>query len=398
MKNKYFKLILIISLLIIGTISSYAFSFRNMTLDLVQISDTHISDRQNTAYKALGSSKELLKDAIEQINEIKGLDFVLFSGDMVDSATQENYHDFYKLLTKLKYPSLNCFGNHDFHGDMTKEEVLQTVKSYNPNYTFSDTYYAFSPKTDYRIIILDATMEDSANGMLPEEQLQFLDNELNQNQDKIVVIALHHPSVEPFVANEHSLLNAKEFNEILLKYKNPIVVLSGHYHATRLHHWGNLVFVSTPSLVTYPMAFRHIKIVNFKDRVEYKFEFIPTRLDEIKEQNRQSVISYSTLSGNIYDRDLTFIYHKKHPKSARYKRNKIKNATKQTKTSEREIKKLTQPKDIKPKKQPKEKKIKKIKTETKQTKNSRFKFNFFKKKNKEIQQQELQEPLQLQEI
>lgn len=414
MKNKYFKLILIITLLIIGTISSYAFSFRNMTLDLVQISDTHISDRQNTAYKALGSSKELLKDAIEQINEIKGLDFVLFSGDMVDSATQENYHDFYKLLTKLKYPSLNCFGNHDFHGDMTKEEVLQTVKSYNPNYTFSDTYYAFSPKTDYRIIILDATMEDSANGMLPEEQLQFLDNELNQNQDKIVVIALHHPSVEPFVANEHSLLNAKEFNEILLKYKNPIVVLSGHYHATRLHHWGNLVFVSTPSLVTYPMAFRHIKIVNFKDRVEYKFEFIPTRLDEIKEQNRQSVISYSTLSGNIYDRDLTFIYHKKHPKSARYKRNKIKNATKQTKTSEREIKKLTQPKDIKPKKQPKEKKIKEIKekkikqpkekkikeikTETKQTKNSRFKFNFFKKKNKEIQQQELQEPLQLQEI
>ncbi len=393
MKNKYLKLILILSLIIFTTIGTYAFSFRNMTLDLIQLSDTHISNRQDTAYKALGSSKELLKDAIEQINEIKGLDFVLFTGDMVDSATEENYYEFYKLLTKLKYPSLNTFGNHDFHGDMTKEEVLKTVKNYNPNYTFSDSYYAFSPKTDYRIIILDATMDDSANGMLPQEQLQFLDNELNQNQDKIVVIALHHPSVEPFVANEHSLLNANEFNEILLKYKNPIVVLSGHYHAARLRHWGNLVFVSTPALVTYPMAFRHIKIVNFKDRVEYKFEFIPTRLDDVKESNRQNVISYSTLSGNIYDRDLYFIYHKKHPKSARYKRNKIKNATKQTKTSQREIKKLSQPKNIKPKKT-KEKKIKQQEeTNTTQKKKRLFNLNIFKKKDKTEQQ----EPLQLQE-
>ena len=380
MKNRYLKLLLILCLIITGTISAYAFSFRNMTLDLVQISDTHISDRQDTAYKALGSSKILLKDAIEQINDIKGLDFVLFTGDMVDSATKENYHEFYKLLTKLKYPSLNAFGNHDFHGDMTKEEVLETVKSYNPNYTFSDSYYAFSPKTDYRIIILDATIKDSANGSLPQEQLQFLDNELNQNQDKIVVIAIHHPSVEPFVANEHAMLNANEFNEILLKYKNPIIVLSGHYHATKLRHWGNLVFVSTPSMVTYPMAFRHIKIVNFKDRVEYKFEFIPTRLDEIKEQNRQSVISYSTLSGNIYDRDLSFIYHKKHPKSIRYKRNKIKNANKQTKTTKREIKKLSQPKEIKQKKtkQPKE---------VTQKENKKSWFNFFKKKNKTEQQE-----------
>lgn len=393
MKNKYLKLILILSLIIFTTIGTYAFSFRNMTLDLIQLSDTHISNRQDTAYKALGASKELLKDAIEQINEIKGLDFVLFTGDMVDSATEENYYEFYKLLTKLKYPSLNTFGNHDFHGDMTKEEVLKTVKNYNPNYTFSDSYYAFSPKTDYRIIILDATMDDSANGMLPQEQLQFLDNELNQNQDKIVVIALHHPSVEPFVANEHSLLNANEFNEILLKYKNPIVVLSGHYHAARLRHWGNLVFVSTPALVTYPMAFRHIKIVNFKDRVEYKFEFIPTRLDDVKESNRQNVISYSTLSGNIYDRDLYFIYHKKHPKSARYKRNKIKNATKQTKTSQREIKKLSQPKNIKPKKT-KEKKIKQQEeTNTTQKKKRLFNLNIFKKKDKTEQQ----EPLQLQE-
>ncbi len=366
MKNKFLKYIIVLCFIIAGTMGAYAFSFRNMTLDLVHLSDTHISTtRGDTSYKALGSSSLLLKDAIEQTNKIKGLDFVLFTGDLVDSATKDNYVEYYRLLSKLKYPTLNAFGNHDFnYGDLTKDEVLDIVKTYNPNYTFSDSYYAFTPKTDYRIIILDGvvTDENTSNGRLTEEQLQFLDNELSQNQDKIAVIALHFPPVEPFVAKEHQLLNADKMNEILIKYKNPIVVLSGHYHAAKIRQIGNIVFVSTPSLVTYPMAFRHIKITNFKDRVNYKFEFLSTNLDEIKEKNRQSVISYSMLAGLEKDRDLEFTYYKKHPKSQLYKKRKIKAASKTQKASKRELKKLEKPKLPKTKTiKPKEEKIKKIK-------------------------------------
>lgn len=353
MKTKIIKLFLIVSLLLIGTISAYSFSFRNMTLDFVQVSDTHITDRMDTPYKALGSSKALLKDAIEQINDIKGLDFVMFTGDMVDYATEENYYNFYKLLSKMKYPSLNAFGNHDFASDvLAKEDILDIVRGYNPNYLFEDSYYAFSPKTDYRIIVLDGVIKNqkTSNGELPAEQLQFLDNELAQNQDKIVVIMMHFAPVEPFVAREHQLLNANVFNEILLKYKNPIVVFSGHYHATKIRKFGNLIYVSTPSLVTYPMAFRHIKITNYKDRVHFDFDFIETRLDDVKEQNRQSVISYGTLAGNITDRNTQFTHYKKRHKSVRYKRNQIKKASKETKTSKREIKKLSKPKNIKTKK------------------------------------------------
>ena len=354
MKNKLSKIIVLMCLLVVGTLSCFAFSFRNMTLDFVQISDTHISvDRENTSYKALGDSSVLLKDAIEQINDIKGLDFVLFTGDMVDSATVDNYREYYSLLTKLRYPTLNTFGNHDLsYGGLSRDEVLEIVKKCNPNYVFSDTYYAFSPKTDYRIIVLDPVITDrnTSNGELTEEQLQFLDNELSQNQDKIVLIAMHIPSLQPFMAQEHALLNANEFNEILIKYKNPIIVVSGHYHAAKIRRVGNIVFVSTPSLVTYPMAFRHIKIVNYKDRVTFKFDFISTRLDDIKELNRQSVISYATLAGYEKDRDLSFTYRKKSHKSVRYKRNQIKKAQKVTKTKKSEIKKLTEPKKIKSKK------------------------------------------------
>ena len=385
MKNKLLKLFVILCLIITGTVSAWAFSFRNMTLDIVHISDTHIStDRDDTTYKALSSSSLLLRDAVSQINQIKGLDFVLHTGDMVDSATPENYREFFTVLEKLKYPILNAFGNHDLnYGTMTSDEVLSTVKDYNPNYRFDNTYYAFSPKTDYRIIVLDATagITETSNGKLSAEQLNFLDREIFENQDKVIVIALHHPPVEPFRADEHSLLNADEFNEILLKYKNPIVVLSGHYHATKLRHFGNLVYVSTPSMVTYPMAFRHIKIVNYKDRVLYNFEFINTRLSDIKEQNRQSVISYGTLAGWEQDRNTSFTFYKKHPKSVRYKRNKIKKAVKTAKVKKSEIKKLTkQPKEKKVK-QPKVKKEKVKKEKTEKVKKERT-FKLFKKKNK----------------
>ena len=382
------KLFIVTCVVFLTTMSANAFSFRNITLDFVHITDTHICQNDNTSYKALASSQALLEDAINQINAIKGLDFVLFTGDMVNSGTAYNYDLFYSALNKLKYPSLNAFGNHDFYGSESKDEVVKIVSSYNPNYTFSGTYWAISPKTDYRIIVLDSTIpnDKTANGELSREQLAFLDSELSQNQDKIVVIAMHHPSVEPFVAKEHALYNANEFNEILIKYKNPIVVLSGHYHAAKIRRIGNIVFVSTPAMVTYPMGFRHIKIVNFKDRVEYKFDFISTSLDEVKEQNRQNVISYSALAGLESDRTLEYTYYKRKHKSVSYKRNKIKNAAKDVKTSKRELKKLE--KEIsKPAQSEKVKKERKL-FKKKEPKVKKERKGLFSKKNKNESQDE----------
>ena len=343
MKNNIKRTIFILCMIMFTTLGVWAFSFRNMTLDFIHITDTHITQRADTSYKALSSSRALLEDAVSQINKIKGLDFVMFTGDMVDTATNENFLEYYKIISKLDYPTLNSFGNHDFYG-MDKNQVLEIVKKYNLNYVFNDTYYAFSPKTDYRIIVLDANdNEKNANGRLSEEQLRFLDDELSQNQDKVVLIAMHHPPVEPFISYDHTILNANEINEILVKYKNPIVVISGHYHATKIRVIGNLIFVSTPSMVTYPMAFRHIKITNYKDRVHYNFDFIETKLKDVQEANKQSVISYGALVGNLNDRNFSYIYHKNKSKSVRYKKNKIKKAITPAKENKSELKKLSKP-------------------------------------------------------
>lgn len=299
-----------------------AFSLKNMSLKVVQVSDAHISDKQNTSYKLLSSSKVLLEDAISQINNIPGVDFVMFTGDMVDEPLKESYIDFFKIVSKLNYPSLVAFGHHDYRqcnqsGDCTlglsRDEVLELVKKCNRNYIFDKTYYAFSPKTDYRVVVLDTTVQNeiSANGFLDDEQLAFLENELSANQDKVVVIFHHHPALEPFESVQHKILNQDEYLTLLSKYKNPILILTGHYHATKIERKDNIVFVNSPSLVTYPNAFRAISITNYRDRVEFDFKFYPTTRADLQEQSKQATIASTSFAGREKDCDYKFILKKK---------------------------------------------------------------------------------------
>src|SRR5574344_1925626 len=113
MKLKIKIFIVLFITFIIGFTSVEAFSFRDMTLKFAQISDTHISDRDDTSYKLLSQSKILLKDAINQINSLENIDFVMFTGDMVDQPFLKSYKDFFEILSELKYPSLMALGNHD---------------------------------------------------------------------------------------------------------------------------------------------------------------------------------------------------------------------------------------------------------------------------------------------
>ena len=320
------NVVLIVFLIFLNVMPSSAFSFRNMTLNVVQLTDTHISEREDTSYKMLSSSKALLEDAIKEINSIPGLDFVMFTGDMVDTPTVDNYKSFYTILSELDYPSLNSFGNHDSSvcisgsdecsSGLKIDEVLNFVKKCNPNYMFDNTYYAFTPKTDYRIIVLDSVIrnEVTSNGYLTDEQLVFLDNELSQNQDKVVVIFQHHPPVEPFKSDDHSIKNTDKYLEILRKYKNPIIVLSGHYHATKIIKEKNLVFVNSPSLVSFPNAFRVIKITNYRDRTDFKFLFYETRLKDVQERAKLSTIAATTFYGTEKDRDYSFTIRKSYVK------------------------------------------------------------------------------------
>ena len=313
MKNIFLKSLLTLSIAILGINCAYAdFSFNDMELKFAQISDVHFSDAPDTTYKVLSNSKELLDSAIIDINKIKSLDFVVFTGDMVNEPTKQYYREFLTSASELKYPALFVFGNHDSYQDskngqfLTKSEVFEILSQSNPYQDYGAPYFAYSPNEEYRVIVLDTTAgyEGSSNGILPEEQLMFLDKEINENQDKVIIIFQHHPVIEPFKSADHKLLNANDYLAVLKKYeKTPIAIFAGHYHAARIVQKGHVLHVTSPALVTYPNAFRTVKITNYNDRVIFNFNFNETKLKEVQDKSKAGLVATAAFMGLPSDRN-----------------------------------------------------------------------------------------------
>ncbi len=318
--NFKFRILLVALIVFFGTISpSFSeFSFRDSSLKFIHVTDTHISDREDTSYKMLSQSKNLLVDFIKKANKTPSVDFVIFTGDMVDRPQLNSYKDFFTTLTALKYPSLMTFGNHDadFAGGeneeyLSEEQVLRIISDCNPNQKFDKTYWAITPKKNFRMIVLNLrTEEKSSNGIIPKEQLEFLASELEANKDKVILIFAHHPVVEPFQSDTHKVLNSEEVMTLLQKYKNPIAYFSGHYHTTKITKVDNLIFVSTPALVTYPNAYRVVSITDYKDRTIFDFYFNETGLTDVQAQAKANAIATGTFYGTEKDRTTTILIKK----------------------------------------------------------------------------------------
>ena len=145
----------------------------------------------------------------------------------------------------------------------------------------------------------------------------FLDKELSENQDKIIVIFQHFPVVEPFESEHHEVLNKDEYLNVISKYKNPIIICSGHYHATKITHDKNVIHVSTPALVTYPNAFRYIKITSYKEKAIFDFYFYETTLKDVQAKSRANAVAISSFEGREKDRMTTIVIPREKSKKSR---------------------------------------------------------------------------------
>lgn len=348
MKNKFLKSLLILSLALFGTNCAMAdFSFNDMELKFVQVSDVHLSDAPDTSYKVLSNSKELLNSAIKDINKIKAVDFVVFTGDMVNEPTKEYYKDFLVSLTHLKAPALFVLGNHDISGNpdnpdyLDKNTVVEVLQRSNPYQDYGKPYFAYSPNADYRVIVLDTTegYEGRSNGFLPPEQMNFLDNEIANNTDKVIVIFQHHPVIEPFKSADHKLLNANEYMATLKKYpKVPIAIFAGHYHAAKIVTRGNILHATSPALITYPNSFRTVKITNYNDRVIFNFNFNETRLKDVQSKSKAGLVATAVFSGLPSDRSTEVMIRKGYVPKQKYTKEELREAKKNYKLQKEQYK------------------------------------------------------------
>lgn len=284
-------------------------------LKFVQLSDTHFSKNSpNTTFKMIAESPNLLDDAIDEINFIPNVDFVMFTGDLIDKPFEKELHAVLPHLDNLNVPWYFSFGNHDIcvGGYLTKSLYFSILKENNPDFVFEKPYYSFIPKKGYKVIVLDSIIDSeiTANGYIYPEQLKWLDEELKNSQNDVVLIFMHVPIIEPFLSPNHCLKNADEVRTLIEKYKNPIGVFTGHYHAAKITQNNNVLYVSTPSLVSYPNAFRVISIINKRNKVIFDIRFKETRLKNVQKLAKLMVLASSLYSGEEKDQNGVFIIKK----------------------------------------------------------------------------------------
>lgn len=278
------------------------------SLKFVQLSDVHFSTSgQNTTFKMTGESGRLLEDAVSQVNEMSGVNFVMFTGDQVNVPYEKELKAFLPYAEKLNVPWYITFGNHDrcVGGFLTKKLYLDIVGSHNENFKFQKPYYTFVPQKGFKAIVLDTIPSDTltSNGRISEEQLVWLEKELDSAGKDIVLIFMHVPVIEPFPSSGHRLLNAGEVQAVIEKHKNPIGVFQGHYHASKITQHGNVLYVSSPALVSYPNAFRVISVSNLWRKVVFDIRTVETREKSVQKLAKLLVFGSSVYSGTEKDQN-----------------------------------------------------------------------------------------------
>lgn len=301
----------VLTLLIACAIGSQVCTAANNNLRVAQISDAHFSSfEENTSYKFLKKSPELLDDVIFQINTSGPYDFVMFTGDLVNKPKVSELEKFISHANNLVYPWYAIDGNHDISidGPLTKRKFLETLAANNDNMQQENIYYAFTPKKGFRVICLDSIIDYklTSNGEISNEEFMWLTQELEKHVKDTVIVCSHVPIIEPFSSPNHKMQNEYEVRKLLKTHKNPLIVLQGHYHTTKIIQDDNMLVVACPSLVTYPNAFRVININSNKQRTLVDVYLKETNLKDIQSRSKLRLMGTERLYGEESDRNASF--------------------------------------------------------------------------------------------
>lgn len=218
MKHFIYRFLLILLICLTTNLQTFAKDIR-----FVQVTDFHHFDDVESQEREVA----LIKD----LNSIKNLDFIVFTGDNIDVANPVTLVRFLRPLKELKTPYYVMVGNHDAvkYGGLSKKLYGRIIKKLNKNQKTTNTNFAFK-YNDVVFVCLDGAREviPSPNGYYREDTLKWLDKILAKNQDKNVVLFQHFPSY--ITGTNHDTYKVENYKNVIYRYGNVKATFSGHMH------------------------------------------------------------------------------------------------------------------------------------------------------------------------
>ncbi len=276
----YKKFLLGLTLLIIGLNLSFtsvgAKQNNPKNFKMVFLPDIHFStEDKKDDWILYNESFVIFQDVIADLNKIKGLDFIVFGGDLLENKNKnlDNMPTLLDSLEVLQTPYNVILGDRDV--DLgRKMNKFNFAREFKRHGLKDKTYWQAEPIKGFLLVGLDTSVANSKYGEIDFKQLLWLNNVLDDNKDKFIIILMHHPAIKlHYKAKSHPdrsflLANAIQFRALIANYPQVKMVISGHHHANYAEKRGNILYMSMPSIVTYPNEYKILTINSESNRID----------------------------------------------------------------------------------------------------------------------------------
>lgn len=242
-------------------------------LKFIQITDSHFSAvGKDYSQRDVEKSEGVLEKTIADINSVSGVNFVVFTGDNIDSANEDDLKSFLAIANKLNVPYYIVIGNHEVFKsqNLDKKEYMKIVRKYSKNCRPHSANYVFKQK-GLTFIVVDGAKEviPGPAGYYKKATLAWFDKELTKHKNEKVIVLQHFPIVAPYYNRTHTTYNTKDYEDVLKKHTNVIAIFSGHYHANGETTKDGIYHVSTPALIEAPHNYKIVEI-SMKNKKDYQ--------------------------------------------------------------------------------------------------------------------------------
>jgi len=206
------------------------------------LSDTHVGGRTGV---------EDLREAVQDINLLPGIDFVILSGDITEMGSNAELALAKAILDSLNKPYYIIPGNHDTKWSESGCTLFSEL--------WGDDKFNFEFKI-YRFIGMhQGPLMRMGDGHFSPEDLRWLDSQLADLQDKNqpIIFVTHYP-IDPSIDNWYEVIDR-------LKPFNIKVVLCGHGHRNKMLNFEGIPGVMGRSCLRRDREHGGYNIVEIKD-------------------------------------------------------------------------------------------------------------------------------------
>ena len=197
---------------------------------IAQISDLHIKRQGQLAYGRVDTARALAR-CIAALNGFDPApDFVVISGDLADTPSEEEYQHLKRLLEPLTLPFAGVPGNHDAR-DMMRVAF--------PDQRYAMPSDALNQKVEVGnldLLLLDSSVPGKPHGELDQQTLQWLDSVLVGSDSRPALVFMHHPPFETGIwhMDRQNLRNAEDLATIVRRHPRIRLIATGHVHRATL--------------------------------------------------------------------------------------------------------------------------------------------------------------------